>query len=277
MIATELFFMGLLDIRSRSREGYQSIFHYWESEKYRGVDEQVRQDILNIPTIRELQKLLRRLPESWRSDWKLVRGRVFRSALIYAHAAHPDMHRELMEPFELVEACRKWGIPDGFVKTELAAARHEIEEPFRLLAIGSEAAPANHVQATLERLISKRQDCQYVAFAGRKMDTGLHQWAAERLYPIHYVGTNSKKGLDQNAVQQLLPRSTHVVIFTREGTAADEQIVAAARAEGCKIRVSQYSVARPAAKSPAANSRAGSTADATGRTGTARGRALRVV
>lgn len=251
MIASEIFFMGLLDTTSNCREGYRSIFHYWESEKWRGVDEHVRQEILSVPTIRELRKMLKHVPDTWRSDWKQVRGRVFRSALLYALDGHPDLLHELIEPFGLMDACRKWGIPDAFVKNELVVVRREIDEPFKLLALGSEAAPAAHVQATLERLIGNRQDCQYVAFAGRKMDTGLHQWAAERLFPMQYVGTNSNKGLDQDAVQQLISRSTHVVIFTREGTAADEQIVSLARSEGRTIRVSQYSAQRSGSNSTA--------------------------
>jgi hypothetical protein len=277
MIATEIFFMGLLDTHSHCREGYRSIFHYWESEKYRGIDEETRQEILNTPTIRELGKLLKRLPDTWRSDWKQIRGRVFRSGLIYALDSHPDLQHDLVEPFGLLDACRTWGIPDAFVKTELAAVRREIAEPFRLLAIGSEAAPASHVQATLERLISKRQDCQYVAFAGRKMDTGLHRWAAEKLFPIQYLGTNSNKGLDQDAVQQLIARSTHVVVFAREGTVVDELVVAAARAQGCSIRVSQYADARPGPTATPTDSRSGGNAVPGDHTGATRRRSLRAV
>lgn len=242
MLDTEIFFMGVLDTLTRCREGYRSIFHYWESEKYRGVDEQARQEILNAPTIRELKKLSRQLPETWRGDWKQIRGRVFRSALLYAIQAHPDLEPQLLGPFGLLDACGRWGIPPAFVKTEIAILRREISEPFKLLAIGSSAAPAVHVQATLERLIGKREDCQYVAFAGRKMDTGLHQWAAEKLFPIHYVGTNSNKGIDRDVQLQLIDQSTHVVLFTREGNAPDAFAVENARRLGRSIRVSQYAL-----------------------------------
>ena len=277
MIASEIFFMGLLDTTSNCREGYRSIFHYWESEKWRGVDEHVRQEILAVPTIRELRKMLKRVPDTWRSDWKQVRGRVFRSSLLYALDGHPDLLHELIEPFGLMDACRNWGIPDAFVKNELVAVRREIDEPFKLLALGSEAAPAAHVQATLERLIGNRQDCQYVAFAGRKMDMGVHRWAAERLFPMHYVGTNSNKGLDQDAVQQLITKSTHVVIFTREGTAADEQIVGLARSQGCTIRVSQYAAQRSGVNSTATGAVSGGTAGSAPGAATTRRRSLRAV
>jgi hypothetical protein len=126
--------MGVLDTLTRCREGYRSIFHYWESEKYRGVDEQARQEILNAPTIRELKKLSRQLPETWRGDWKQIRGRVFRSALLYAIQAHPDLEPQLLGPFGLLDACGRWGIPPAFVKTEIAILRREISEPFKLLA-----------------------------------------------------------------------------------------------------------------------------------------------
>lgn len=277
MITSELFFMGLLDTTSNCREGYRSIFHYWESEKWRGVDEQVRQEILAVPTIRELRKMLKRLPDTWRSDWKQVRGRVFRSALLYALDGHPDLLRELVEPFGLTNACRNWGIPDAFVKNELVAVRREIDEPFRLLALGSEAAPSAHVQATLERLIGNRQDCQYVAFAGRKMDSGVHRWAAEKLFPVHYVGTNSNKGLDQDAVLQLIKKSTHVVIFTREGTAPDEETVELARSQGCTIRVSQYAAQRSGVNSTATGAGSGGNAGSAPGSATARRRSLRAV
>ncbi|MFC0698216.1 hypothetical protein [Paraburkholderia humisilvae] len=277
MIASEIFFMGLLDTTSNCREGYHSIFHYWESEKWRGVDEHVRQDILAVPTIRELRKMLKRVPDTWRSDWKQVRGRVFRSALLYAIDGHPDLLQELVEPFDLMDACHKWGIPAAFVKYELVAVRREIDEPFRLLALGSEAAPATHVQATLGRLIGNRQDCQYVAFAGRKMDMGLHRWAAEKLFPMHYVGTNSNKGLDQDAVQQLISRSTHVVVFTREGTSPDEQIVRLARSQGRTIRVSQYAAQRSGTNSTAAGARSGGTTGAAPPVTTTQRRSLRAV
>jgi len=277
MIATELFFMGLMDVTSDSREGYRSIFHYWESEKYRGVDERIRQEIIATPTVRELRKMLRRLPETWRADWKQVRGRVFRNALLYAIESHPDLQNNLVEPQGLIEACSSWGIPDAFVTTELKAVRREIESPFRLLAIGSVDAPPEHVQGTLERLIGKRNDCQYVTFAGRRMDVGLHLWAAQKMYPIHYVRTKLNSGIDGNVVQQLISKSTHVVFFTREGTAPDSDYVERARKQGCSIRLSQYSPPNPGRPAAAAGARPGRAAPGTASGTAAQRRPLRVV
>ncbi|WP_259394467.1 NADAR family protein [Ralstonia pickettii] len=277
MIASELFFMGLMDVSLDSREGYRSIFHYWESEKYRGVDEGVRQEILAAPTLRELRKMLRRLPETWRSDWKQVRGRVFRSALLYAVESHPDLQKELIEPGGLIEACSNWGIPDAFVMNELKAVRQEIESPFRLLAVGSVDAPPEHVQATLERLIGKRSDCQYVTFAGRRMDVGLHLWAAQKMYPIHYVRTKLNSGIDGHVVQQLIAKSTHVVFFTREGTAPDADYIERARQQGCSVRLSQYSPPSVGRSVTATGARAGRTADGGASSAATQRRPLRVV
>lgn len=277
MIASELFFMGLMDVSLDSREGYRSIFHYWESEKYRGVDEGIRQEILAAPTLRELRKMLRRLPETWRTDWKQVRGRVFRSALLYAFESHPDLQSELIEPSGLVKACSDWGIPDAFVTNELKALRHEIESPFRLLAIGSVDAPPEHVQATLERLIGKRSDCQYVTFAGRRMDVGLHLWAAHKLFPIHYVRTKLNSGIDGHVVQQLIAKSTHVVFFTREGTAPESDYIERARQQGCSVRLSQYSPPNSRRSAAATSTRTGRTASGSASDAAAQRRPLRVV
>lgn len=237
---TDTLFLGLLDASGESREAYRSLAHYWESEKYRDIDETTRQIVLDVPTVRELTKAVSRLPQTWRPDWPKVRARVFRCALHYAAEGEPQSFAHDLSIDRLVASCVKWGMPEAFARREISTFLAHHRNPLRLLAVGSAKAPRPHVHATLERLIGERQDVQYVAFAGRGMDASLHQWAATRHFPLVYEGASSDQPLGKAGKRRLIERCTHLVVFTSEGNAADADAMQTARELGRTVRISQY-------------------------------------
>lgn len=70
---------------------YQSIGHWFESEKFRGVDEALRQEVLEQPTAKEARKLGSRHPDEIRPNWRTIRAQVLRTGFFMAARQNPSV------------------------------------------------------------------------------------------------------------------------------------------------------------------------------------------
>lgn len=88
--------------RNPAKEGAQDIYlsigHWFESEKFRGVDEVLREAVIQCPTPAEARKLAARHKDRYRVDWRLARARILKAGLMMAAEQNSDV-RARMECF----------------------------------------------------------------------------------------------------------------------------------------------------------------------------------
>lgn len=77
-------------------ELYASIQHFFESEKFRGVDEEFRQHLMELPTAREVRKAALRRDHHVRPDWERIQNRVMATAVWLKCREHQEVSAALL-------------------------------------------------------------------------------------------------------------------------------------------------------------------------------------
>jgi len=96
-----------------------SISHFYEAEKLRGVNEELRQEVLGCPTARAARKLAKRHETMWRQDWKLLRASLAMQMVQSVEARQAIRQAAARAPEIAAAGGRLGGVPAPFFAANL--------------------------------------------------------------------------------------------------------------------------------------------------------------
>ena len=182
-----------------------SLLHHYESEKFRGVDDELRQEALLIPAARELRKFTKKRVKRWRADWRSVRGDVLRSGMAM-QALHTDTgKRKLLAAFnqamELSAQRSVNGLPGAFVAAELQKLMltSKNRQSERLSAVVLNGCAPEDICSRMDALYGNGKPISATLYAGLDADPVLEMWCAARAIPVRLVGTDARRFRETDA------------------------------------------------------------------------------
>lgn len=198
------------------RSGFLSLVHYFEAEKFRGVEPSLYEDVMNSPTIREARTLAKRHQNHCRLDWLGVRSRAMVCALQYAAWADLDSARWSQAPRILGQEIIALGFPPKFAEdaaTDFAKLR--VNPVF--VFFGIDKAPPD-VLGKRVNLIHRTylRTWTLTHWLGRHGDWRIHDWAMTQYVPIKYQGKPGDS-LSPMEIDALLNISTQACVFEKRG------------------------------------------------------------
>lgn len=167
-----------------------SLVHHFESEKFRGVDEAIRLEILNCATPKLAQKVAKRHMDKWRKDWKSVRGRVFRAGLAMQAIQNRKVRIAARQAFERsMELCgvkRIGGLPSAFIASELQTFFQKPSNTScgKLGALAIKGWVPGDIRARLDSVFLHDKPLSATVYAGADSDPLVEQWCIQNAIPV---------------------------------------------------------------------------------------------
>lgn len=182
-----------------------SLIHFYESEKFRGVDEVLRLSVLSCSTVREAAKISKRHKDIWRKDWRAVRGRVFRAGLamqvLQSRRAMAAARAGFGSSMELSSCRRVGGLPGPFVADELNNFFQTSTGPgtTRLGVIALAGCVPDDIERRLEALFIRQKPISAAIYSGKDADHRVEIWCAQAAIPIRLTSVDSIRLREEDA------------------------------------------------------------------------------
>lgn len=207
-----------LEAEHRLHDLAPSLSHFYESEKLRGTNEELRQDVLLSPTARAARKLTRRHQKAWRDDWKQMRARVLAAGLImqmmqskqaremaYTTAAHANENA--------LSSARVAGMPVPFVSnvTSRVVVAAKDKNAVRLGFVTLRRSVPVDLADRLDALFLAGLPLTATVYVGNDSAHLAEEWCMARAVPLRYLGDGSLRFRAEE--QKALLRTTRTLII----------------------------------------------------------------
>lgn len=229
-----------------------SVTHFYESEKFRGVDELLRQEVLSCPTPRAAVKLAKRQKDHWRSDWSRVRPYVLRAGLAMQMAQSSEARVLARAGFEraieMAGAKRVGSLPGLFVSRVLTNLFETMQQrtSLRLGALCIEGYVPADIEQRLDALAHAQPPLAATVYGGPESSTALERWCMKHGVAVRVVGANDTR-LRASDHRELVERvNTLVLCAPRTRKAVADLVAALNKTKGSKVRVLDYTQPRAA-------------------------------
>jgi predicted NAD-dependent protein-ADP-ribosyltransferase YbiA (DUF1768 family) len=229
-----------------------TLAHFYESEKFRTVDESLRLAVLDTRTPKEARKFTKKRAELWRSDWKAVRGRVLRAGLAMQVTQSNKALKMAKQAFalsmELSAIKRIGGIPGAFLADELQRFFMPSTGPgvTKLGVIALNGCIPDDIESRLDALFSTEKPVSAAIYAGADADPRVEIWCARAAVPIRLTGLACGRIREENATE-VTARVNALLTCMPASRKASVAILAAAAAKKPRIKVLDLSSTSPAA------------------------------
>lgn len=222
-----------------------SLAHFYESEKFRTgdeADEELRRTVLASPTAKAARKLAKRHITRWRSDWRTVRGRVFRAGLSMQAAQSPQVMQALKAIADEAllwssDSSRRGGLPVSGMAREIATLLHGRQDGATprvgMLALDGYTPP--DLVARLDALFAGERPHGVAYFVGESSSVAAEDWAAQVAAPLRFVGDPAQR-LRASECTELLKRINLLVVCAPSTRKEVRELVKAAKAKKIAIR-----------------------------------------
>lgn len=222
-----------------------TLVHFYESEKFRGVDETLRLEVLDCSSVSAARKLAKRNRAHWRENWSSVRGRAFRAGLAMQIAQSKTARlaaKALLRDLDAVSSSRLYGgLPGLFVAKQTSVLFEEIRSP-RSLRMGFVVFSGHCPVDLVDRLdaVAGAAPFSGTVYAGPEAEPLAEQWLQQRAVPVKLVGSDSSRFrlADHSA---LLQRVNALVVCAPSSRTEVAELVAQAKAK--RIRVLDFTMA----------------------------------
>ncbi len=219
-------------------EIYPSIEHFYQSEKFRGVDEGYRRLIISLPTAREARKAGSR--HEGREDWNDVRERVMSCGMWFKMREYKLWRRQLLMMANSGGLNGVYSFKDKFWNElgEDSLSRYDRlllsvlgrmrGKSMRVLVTGSrEFSNAFLFSTKLDSLLSRARPDEVVIACARGADSMAEQWAIARHLPVKHFPQVGRPGRPDMTERNklMLASSTHVIAFWMGGSPGIGEIV----------------------------------------------------
>jgi len=193
-----------------------SLAHFYESEKFRTTNDELRQTVLDCSSPTAAQKLAKRHRASWRADWRTVRGRVLRAGLAMQCLQSKEAMRMARDAFErsmeLASMRRVCSLPGPFLAAEIQAffAKPTAQQP-RVGGVCLNGFVPEDLRDRLDAVFKLQPPISATLYAGGDADPGLEMWCADRAVPIRLLHGEQGRFKEGNAADHVARVSTLIV------------------------------------------------------------------
>lgn len=211
-----------------------TLIHHYESEKFRGTDEDLRLAVLDATTVHAARKISKRHILAWRKDWKAVRSRVFGAGIamqaVHLHEAMRLARAAYERSIEIAALPRVHGLPGSFIAATLQSFFEQVaaKDATRLGFATLEGHVPADIDARLSALFGRRPPFSAAIYVGDSADGAVELWCARNAVPVRHVGASIKRLRAEDA-PVLLERVTHLVACLPPLRKATSQVKLAAR------------------------------------------------
>ncbi|HXI16152.1 MAG TPA: hypothetical protein VNM48_07260, partial [Chloroflexota bacterium] len=213
-----------------------SLTHFYESEKFRwpGLEE-IRLQVLSAPNARRARSIAHRHLDSWRPDWKLVRGRVFRAALSMQATQSSQARARLKDVAEEAlrwSSCtaRKGTLPVAWMTQQvltLGQGRMDGATP-RVGLLTLQRYTPKDIGNRLSALFAGEPPHGAATFIGEGSDSAAEAWCVQQAVPLRFIGDPARRLRSAECVE-LLKRVNALVICAPSTRKDVRELVALAR------------------------------------------------
>lgn len=229
---------------------HPSLEHFYQSERFRGSDEDLRAEIIGAPTAKEARKLALRHAEKSRPDWAQCHARIMNAGLWMQLREHPRLGFALRQLGDdaLVEYPYRdpyWVPPSGqnagggFAELVHAARRKLNGQTVRVAVTGGRGFSNEFLLKTkLEGFFANLTPDVMLVGGNKGAEEMVERWAIEQCLPVRHFfmrGRGSRTEQDRH-YQNLLRAATHVVVFS-QGEASIDRLVELAKQFGRPTRI----------------------------------------
>lgn len=245
-------------------EIYPSLEHFYQSEKFRGVDEGYRRLIISLPTAREARKAGNR--HEGREDWNDVRERVMACGMWFKMREYRLWRRQLLVRANAGYIAGSYSFKDKFWiertgddalsrydRLLLSVLSRMRGKSMRVLVTGSrEFSNAFLFSTKLDSLLSRTTPDEVVIACARGADSMAEQWAMSRLLPVKHFPQAGRAGRPERTERNrlMLGGSTHVIAFWMGGSPGVGEIVKLAQEMRKPLRLVTLDAQGRVVKSP---------------------------
>lgn len=224
-------------------EIYASIEHFYQSEKFRGVDELLRLAIIELPTAKEARKAAMHHERDARLDWEKIQNRVMATAIWLKCREHKEANEALTNTEHLEQIYRlpdhywgstRKGVSVGFYAKVLQGVRARLlKGGMRVLITGS-ASFTNRFLFTqkLDSFFNRRLPNEIHIGCNKGADWLAECWAIEKHLPVfHYPLKNGRSSTERTRRNKaIIDTCTHLVAFP-QGQGGDVESIIELAAE----------------------------------------------
>lgn len=195
-----------------------SVTHFYQSERYRSVDDAFRQEILNQPTPREARKLARSRKDRQRADWTKRRGRIMACGMWFQALEHPFVRETLTAKSYSFSGPRGYWIDkhgDGAFPKLLDYLAGKIIKPCNVFIYGF-GVPVGEFRfsSQMHLLFSRMRPTELLLGSGRGLDRTAERWAVEHYIPVRRRPQLSRLHRASDAsILEAMAGGTHAVLF----------------------------------------------------------------
>jgi hypothetical protein len=221
-----LAFSGYLPVGGEVADFYPTISHWFESEKFRGVHERTRYEILSMPTSKEARKAAKKLQLKCRLDWQSVRQSVLSAGILMA--AEQNQHlAEMLAPLaswtslELGANVTENPVIHGQAYRSLLGTVHSAAEAMfnekNVILIAS-IKRQNYIErkAQIDKQIGRIPIRSVLCPVIKDMAPMGAEYAIANQQPVKYLYSENGR-LTEAFIAKLTQNTTQIVVFEKKG------------------------------------------------------------
>ena len=225
----------LLDEVGRHQEMVPSLTHFFESEKLRGRNEELRRQILSATSARAARKISRKNRDQWRADWQRVRARVLATGMAMQMMQSRSAVQMIKRTAELHEALkadksRMGGLPVSFI-TGVAAQLVKSAASRGVARVGVVALRRHtpeDLPDRLDALFTAGLPLAATIYAGNDASLPAERWCIQNSVAVRLLGVGMLR-FRADEVGDLLKRSSTVVLCAPAGRTEVARFIAQAQ------------------------------------------------
>ena len=236
--------------RNPSKDGspdiYYSISHWFESEKFRGVDEVLREAVLQAPTASEARKVANRYKDRCRIDWRAVRARVLKAGFMMAAEQNQDVREKLARfaqttSLEINIEFEEGKTISGHALTWYAGVMWDasdiyINRPARVLFAAARKITYADKPTHIDKFISPSSISQVIVPIAKDASPIGEEYAIKHSLPVRYCYAPRGK-LTPPFTRDLAQDANQILVMERKGGKQFDQLITSAKELGRTVKL----------------------------------------
>jgi predicted NAD-dependent protein-ADP-ribosyltransferase YbiA (DUF1768 family) len=231
---------------------YSTIEHFFQSEKFRGVDEGFRRMLLDLPTAREVRKAATRRDVDIRQDWERIQNRVMETAIWLKCREHVEVKAALLALQDFGGLYRfkdhYWGSGRDGVSVEfygrvLSSVQSRLKHGgMRVLITGSREFSNQFLfSSKLDAFFKKALPDEVLIGCAKGADAMAEAWALAKYIPVSHYPMKGRRSKTTRATRNslMIDAATHLVAFAQGEGGDVSELIEMAKIKALPSRVVQ--------------------------------------
>lgn len=204
---------------SREVELISSLEHFFQSERFRGVCEPLRLEVLSQPTSREARKLALAHISKQRADWEKRQPKVLRCGMWFQCIEHPWITGAIQSGAYVFDRRDPFWRPkrgDGAFRKLEIYLRDKLSKPMKVFVFGTGDARNNQFRLDMQfqKLFRNQRPDELLLGDGYGFDDLAEAWAIEHMIPVRRRPRLSRLArIADSTLQATLSNASHAILF----------------------------------------------------------------